>query len=132
MAAVVEDLDIEQGATFEFVFEWVNVDDDGNEIGPVDMTGWTARMQVRKTQQAPPLVTLTSEVGGGITLGGADGVVELLLTDQQTDLITQKALYDLEAKEPVELGGKVHRLLKGKVTPDPNITQDDDDPVVTG
>jgi hypothetical protein len=129
MVAAKKDLYIEQGATFELSFVW----HEGTAEAPGDprdLTGAEARMQIRKSQQSAALLTATSTgEDPKITLGGTEGTVDLLLTDEDTDTLTSKqALYDLE----VELAdGKVYRLLQGKVTVDPNITQMPEDPVVS-
>lgn len=129
MAAVTKDIYIEQGATFFLGFTWYDGPD--TTAPPKDLTGWVARMQVRRTQGTPPLVDASSEVGNGkITLGGATGRIEVKLSDEDTDLMDAKsALYDLEVEDPA---GDVYRLLQGKVTISPNITQEDGtEPVVT-
>lgn len=148
MTAAVRNLYIEQGATFSLGFTWhregpVNSEGEPTPGDPYDLTGCTARMQVRKKQGDVPLVTATSlEEGDGagrIHLGGVTGRIEVTLTDEDTDLLTSRAaLYDLEVEWPLELSGpnairpRVDRLLQGAVTVDPNITQvDNEDPVVT-
>lgn len=128
MTAAKKDLYIEQGATFGLSFTWREgtTEEPGD---PHDLTGAVARMQIRKKQQDPALVSASSDgVVPKITLGGAAGTVALELSDEDTDLLTSKsALYDLE----VELAdGTVVRLLQGRVTVDPNITQLPEDPTV--
>lgn len=132
MTAVVRPLKIEQGATFTLGFVWHQagpvVDGEVTPGDPYDLTGWVARMQIRKAQQSPALVDASS-TNGKITLGGATGRIDVKLTDEDTDLLTTKtALYDLELENPT---GDVFRLLQGPVTVDPNITQEADDPIVS-
>src|SRR5690606_30577540 len=117
--------------------------------GPAyDLTGCLARMQIRRKQGDPILLTATSEdpgdpldpelveAGAGrIVLGGADGRIDITLTDQDTDMVAARsAFYDLEIVWPIqpgELRPRVDRLLKGPISQDPNITQTPADPVVT-
>lgn len=111
MAAVNKPLYIEQGATYQLGFTWHRqgaiVDGVPTPGDPYDLTGCTARMQIRKSQGSPPLVTATSlPTGEGakrIFLGGSTGRVEITLTDEDTDLITSRAaVYDLEIEWPID------------------------------
>lgn len=127
MAAQTLDLLIEQGATFTLSFVWSEQNPDGTAGAPHNLTGWDARMQIRKTQGSAPLISAT-KTSGEFTIDGPAGKVSLKLTDEQTDTLTTKsALYDIELESP---GGDVYRLLQGKVTVSPNITQLPTDPVV--
>ena len=153
MAAAEKELDVEQGATFFLGFTWYPPGPTDPETGlptgsPHDLTGCTARMQMRKKQGDPILLTATSEdpgdpldpllvaAGAGrITLGGVTGRIEITLTDEDTDLLTfSQGRYDLEVEwpqQPGELRPRVDRVLQGKVNVSPNITQvEGDDPLV--
>jgi len=107
MPAGKHDIYIEQGATWSLPLRWQTA-----EGVPIDVTGYTARMHIRK--KLPDLlfeVELTTE-NGGITLGGADGAINLMLTAEQTAGMDIKGgVYDLEmVKDAV-----VTRLLEGAV-----------------
>lgn len=132
MAAITRDLAIEQGATYTLPFTWVEaVEVDGEWVpgDPYDLTGWTARMQIRRRQGAEVQIEATTE-NGKITLGGVAGTVLVKLEDEDTaELSFRTMAYDLELINP---DGDVFRLLKGAVAVDPNITQDVDEPVVKG
>lgn len=139
MTAIAKDLSVEQGATFILAFRWMNADEDGVPTTPKDLTGWSARMQVRVAQQDEALVSATT-VNEKIKVGHdpeneevaddpTNGWVFVELTDEDTDLLDRKsAKYDLEMEDS---NGRVYRLLQGKVKVSPNITQESDDPVVT-
>jgi hypothetical protein len=129
MTAEEVPLIIEQGATFTLPMQWLNKNDDGTPGLPViQEPGWKGRMQIRKKQQTPALVSIDSEALGGITISETDGSILIKITDEQTDLLdTKSALYDLEVESPE---GDVYRLIEGKVTVKPNITQDEGEPVV--
>lgn len=152
MTAAPKDLFIEQGSTFTLGFNWHRegpIDPDTGQPtpgDPYDLTGCSARMQIRRKQGDPVLLTATSAApdtpeaiaagAGRIILGGADGRIDIILTDEDTDLLSAKsAVYDLEIEwpaQPGELRPRVDRLLQGAVTVDPNVTQNPpDDPVVT-
>jgi hypothetical protein len=65
MAATDVPLFIEQGATFHLGFNWHRagevVDGVTQPGAPYDLTGCTLRMQIRRAQGQPPLLTATSE-----------------------------------------------------------------------
>lgn len=127
MPATVIDLPVEQGATFRARIPWRPKLADGTYGDPINMTGYTGRMQARRAQGSPTLVTLTTE-NGGLALG-ADGIIDVYLSPAQTNqLVAPTCLYDLEVVAP---NTDVYRVCKGKVLVDPNITQDADDPIVT-
>lgn len=106
-----------QGATLRDVTTWKA----GDPALPVDLTGCTARMQVRARVEDPiPLLDLTT-ANGGIILGGTAGTVTVYLSATATAAIQWKAgVYDLE----IEFGnGDVRRLMAGSVSVSPNVTR---------
>ena len=130
MAAATLDLTIEQGATFRlsFVYGTRGADDvDGNPtIGtPHNLTGCSAKMQIRQRAGEPVLIdleTVTDPSVAGIMLGGVDGTVAIHIPDELTDtLVVRRARYDLKIIYP---SGDERRILKGKVTIDPATTTD--------
>ena len=134
MAAQTLDLYVEQGATFTLEFTWREpdtVDETGTvtAVGaPHNLTGWDARMQFRPAQGATALLS-ASVATGEFAIDGPNGKVSLKLTDEQTDTLNRaKLLYDIELEDTA---GNVYRMLQGKVTVSPNITQLPTDPVVT-
>lgn len=110
------DLTIYVGATFSRRVVWK---DGAGAL--VDLTGYTARMQIRSSVRNPDvLVALTTE-NSGITLGGTAGTIDLLLTSTQTGAITARAgVYDLEL---IDSTGVVTRLLQGEVEISPEVTR---------
>lgn len=116
MVAGVYDIVCEQGASFLRTLVW----QDENET-PINLTGYTARMQVRPTVQSNTvLVSLTTE-NGAITLGGATGEVRLELTATQTNALPAgRAVYDLEL---VSTYGFVTRLVEGSFTVKAQVTR---------
>lgn len=116
MAAAPYDILIEQGATFQL--NLVYKDSNG---APIDISGYTARMQVRRTYDAPtPLLSLTTE-NGCITLGGVAGTVAVEAPADMTDNLPAKTgVYDLELVSP---SGVVTRLIRGETTISPEVTK---------
>ena len=117
MAAFKVNLKIDQGATFRKVVTWKA----GTPALPVNLTGCTARMQIRgKITDAAALLDLTT-VNGGIALGGVLGTITLNITAAQTALIAWKAaVYDLEI---IYADATVRRLLSGSVSVSPEVTR---------
>jgi len=78
MAALRHDLFCEQGATFGFVYTYK----DGAGAA-IDLTGFTARMAIRRGFSGAIEQSLTTE-NGMIALGGAAGTVTLSLASSVT------------------------------------------------
>jgi hypothetical protein len=104
MLAGLLDIEIEQGATFELVF--IYQDEAGN---PFDLTGMTARMQLRRTYNSPDaLLTLTTE-NSRITITPLLGKIVLNISATDTTPLTGSGVYDLELVN----GSVVNRILEG-------------------
>lgn len=115
MAAGQYDITCEQGATFTRTLQWL----DENEA-PVDLTGYTARMHVRKTvKSATTLVELTT-ANSRIVLTPLTGTLDLILTATETAALADSGVYDLELVSP---GGVVQRILEGKFTLSREVTR---------
>jgi hypothetical protein len=115
MAATTYDLLIEQGATFSQVITY-------KEAGvAVNLTGYTARMQVRASlESASALVELTT-ANSRIALGGTAGTITLSIAAADTAALTSgRGVYDLEL---VSGSGIVTRLLQGVATISRNVTR---------
>ena len=116
MAAAKLNLIVEQGATFDRTVTW--------KIGatPVNLTDYSARLQARAScDAADPIIDLSSEDGGGITLGGSAGTIDWALSADATALLTPgDYVYDLEVEHT---GGTVRRLLEGRLTVTPEVTK---------
>lgn len=110
-------LEINQGATLALVATWK--DSAGTAV---NLTGYTARLNVRETYaSASAILTLTTE-NGGITLGGSAGTITLSASATTTAALTApfSGVYDLEL---VSGGGVVTRLLEGVATVSPEVTR---------
>ena len=115
MAAGVYDITVEQGVTFVLPITWK--DSSGT---PVNLSGYSARMQIREEYDSQEtLVSLTSP-SGGIVLGGALGTIVVTIAASVTQTLRlSSGVYDLE----VEIGGVVTRLLQGAVTISREVTR---------
>jgi hypothetical protein len=87
---------------------------------PLNLTGYSAAMQVRESADADTyLLSLTN--GTGITLGGTAGTITVAITSAQSSAIAAGSYsYDLEI---VSNGGAVTRLLQGSFNVVGNVTR---------
>jgi hypothetical protein len=110
-----KNFEVDQNATFSFVLEYK--DDNGNEI---DLTGASAKMQVRDTKGGAKLaVTLTSP-SGGIVIDQLNGKLTIKMTPTQTNkLFYPKSSYDLMV---VDSNGNKIKLLEGFMTLNRSVT----------
>lgn len=102
-----------QGATFSKRLTWT-IDD-----VPVDLSGYTAKMQARDKPGGSCLVVDITTENGGISLDD-EGNIDLLIDSGDTELIIAKDyVYDLE----LDSGNEVYRVIEGKfiVTPEVSI-----------
>jgi hypothetical protein len=117
MVAAVRDIIVEQGATFSLqITSWK--DENGTVI---DLTGYTARLQMRTAYSSvDAFLTLTTE-NGGIVLGGGSGSISISASAAATAAIKQsKGVYDLEMIAP---SGFITRLIQGDVTISKEVTR---------
>lgn len=103
-----------QGATFSKQLTW-KIEDD-----PVDLTSYTARMQVReKHTSTAKILDLTTE-NGGISLGGDQGTIQIEVAASDTaDLVAKCYVYDLELVS----SSTVTRLIEGQFMVTPEVTK---------
>lgn len=115
MAIIIYDISTEQGSTLSRVVTYTN--DEGN---PVNLTGYTARMQVRpRATSSLAYLSLTS-ASGGITLGGTTGTITILVDGSVTSEIPSgNYVYDLE----VANGAYVDKVMGGDFTLSAEVTR---------
>ena len=117
--AVTYNTTIDQGADWYFTVTYANPNGT-----PINITGYTAAMQMRATpQRVNPVLTLTTE-NGGITITGATGTVELHATDTQTmDIIEGSYAYDIEIYSPASPSVVTTRLVQGQILVSAEVTR---------
>lgn len=127
MPAAKKNLTIEQGATWRDSYTLLQPAPTGTPIAdmlPIDLTGYTARMQIRPDYASTTvLVELTTE-NARITITPAAGTIALYISDTDTSALAfadAPAVYDLELVPPAP--GDVIRLLRGTVTLSPEVTK---------
>jgi len=115
MAATTYDILIEQGATYS---QSITYKDNGVAV---NLTGYTARMQVRATLEAASALIELTTANSRIALGGAAGTITLTISATDTAALTSgRGVYDLEL---VSGAGIVTRLLQGVATISRNVTR---------
>lgn len=91
-----------QGSTFNKRITWLQ---DGIAT---NLTGYTAKMQVRAAPDSPVIVELSTE-NGRITLGGVNGTIDLKIEDSVI-VAAGNYFYDLDLYSASE----TYTLLKGR------------------
>ena len=119
MIAGVYNITIEQGTTFYRlidVMEPTVLDPDVYEA--FDLTGYTARMQIRRTvDNSTPMLSLVSPTasGNGITvMDGANNAISINITAATTATLETSGVYDVEIIKTST--GAVSRLIQGTIT----------------
>lgn len=99
MAGPSRNLIVEQGADWTYAFRWLRNGE------PMDVSDWTATMQVREEPSSATVLLELSDANGRITRGDP-GVLNLLLTGTQT-----AAIAFARYRAPVTIGGRLVTLL---------------------
>lgn len=117
MSAEKRNITIEKGAVLVEIFELL--DDAG---APVDVSGYTARLQIRADfEDEDPALELDQT--GGITVGGEDGRFTVRATATETAALElETGFYDLEILPAGEEADAI-RLAQGVVYVAPNVTR---------
>lgn len=116
MTAAAYNFVIEQGATLDKTFVWK--DSTGTVI---NLSGYTARMQVRQTVGSSTILLDLTTLNGRIIITALTGQIRLLVAATDTAAITwQRGKYDLEL---VSSTGVVTRLLYGEVEVSKEVTR---------
>jgi hypothetical protein len=115
MTAGIYNATIDQGATWSVVVTYKD-----STGAAINLTGYTAAMQVRQQySSADADLTLTSP-SGGIVITGATGVVTITMTATQTAALEEGYyVYDVELTS----GSYKDRLIQGQLTVAPEVTR---------
>ncbi len=119
MPAAKLDLLIEQGATWTHTL--IINQGSGEAAPPANLTGYTARMQIRaEVESASALIDLTI-ANGRIVITPAEGKIALTISAADTAALDfDVGVYDLELVSPT---GHVDRVVQGKVTLSREVTR---------
>ena len=115
MAAGKYSFTIEQGSTTNFTI--VYTDSAG---APINLTGYSSKMQIRLTYGSAPIVTLSSSLnpdGTGLNMtNAASGAIGIYIASCTSSMFTfDTAMYDLDIISGSGDCPLVNRILEGKV-----------------
>lgn len=115
MTAGRYDIEIEQGATW---LRTITVEDPNGE--PINLTGYSARMQVRIGYDATSAILTLTSPDGGISIDPLTGTLSLTASATQTAAMPAGIhVYDLE----LVIGTTVDRLVAGRARVYPEATR---------
>jgi len=110
-----KNFEVDQNATFSFIVEYK--DNDGL---PIDLTGSTAKMQVRDTKGGSRLAFSLTSPAGGIVITPLLGKLTIKITPTQTNkLFYPKSSYDIMVTD--SNANKI-KLLEGFITLSRSVT----------
>ncbi len=116
------DLCIQQWATYQQAFTWLSpqvVANGSQQVLPVDLTGYTAELQILPYPLAPPTAILY-DASANITLGGPTGIITINIPASTTGGFTWWAgVYDLVL---TNVAGTAYRFAQGNVTVSPGVS----------
>jgi hypothetical protein len=110
----------EQGATFAKMLVCMD-----SSMTPIDLSAYTARLQVRESYGASDAVIDLSDENGGITLGGAAGTMTFLIDAELLAGLSIPNVSAVPGRPPYKIyvydfelsnGAVVTRLLQGTFT----------------
>lgn len=124
MLAGIYNITCQQGSTFSRTITLKYPDPNSPPLDPTylpwNFTGYTARMQVRRTvDSSTTIISLTTE-NGRITLAGNSGIMELNISAADTATITSSGVYDIEI---ISDTGIVSRIMQGNFTLSQEVTR---------
>lgn len=113
------DLTVYKGATFSKGFQWKT----GSSPVPVNLTGCTARMQIRKNVNDENILdTLTTENGKLSIEDAVNGKVRINISAAASSAYTfTSGVYDLEIVFPST--GRIERIIEGCFSAIPEVTR---------
>lgn len=108
--------EVDQNTTFRFQIQYTEDD----QATPIDLTGATAKMQVRDTKGGSKLAFTLTSPSGGITIDGPEGLLEIVATPTQTNkLFYPKSSYDIMV---VDSNGNKIKILEGFISLSRSVT----------
>ena len=117
----------QQGSTFSRTIEIeqpdLATDPTGETFMPFDLSGYTARMQVRRTIDSPNFILELTTGNGGLTINPITGDVNKLLifaAANVTASVSTSGVYDIEI---ISAENSVSRVLQGVFNLSPEVTR---------
>jgi hypothetical protein len=114
------DLTIYKGSTFSKTFQWKT----GTPATPVNLTGCSLRMQIRKTAKSSTvLAEFTSENAKLYFVDAASGIFKLDISATESSEFTfSEGVYSIEVVYPD--GIVVYRLIQGSIIAESEVTRE--------
>jgi len=120
-------LTCQQGSTFTRLIEIeqpdLTTDPTGNTFEPYNLSGFTARMQVRRTIDSASVLLHLTTANGALTInpsGVATNQIYINVSASVTASVETSGVYDLEI---VSTTGTVTRVLQGEFNLSPEVTR---------
>jgi hypothetical protein len=117
----------QQGSTFRRTIEIEQpnlvVDPTGQTFEPFDLSGYSAKMQVRRTIDSTSFMLELSTQNGALTINPTEDSVNQIYIDisaSVTASVDTDGVYDIEITNP---DGTVSRILQGIFTLSPEVTR---------
>jgi hypothetical protein len=117
----------QQGSTFSRTIEIeqpdLATDPTGETFIPFDLSGYTARMQVRRTIDSPNFLLELTTSNGGLTINPTQGDVNKILifaAANVTASVSTSGVYDIEI---ISAENSVSRVLQGVFNLSPEVTR---------
>lgn len=115
MTAGIYNFTMDQGSVWDLEITY----QDPNGV-PINLTNFTAKMQLRKEYNSTVADLTLTTGGGGIVITGATGVIDISATAAQTGALDPTYyVYDLELIS----GTNISRLIQGQITVAEQVTQ---------
>lgn len=106
-----------EGTDFALLLTWKDELDN-----PVDVTGYTGRMQIRdQAHTCGNLIHDMTTENGGVLFGGTNGEIRLIIPRAENVFGDSKYYYDLELFDPSD---KAFKLLRGSFSSIAEVTAD--------
>jgi len=111
------DICIFQGATLNQTLFY----EQGEPTAPVDLAGYTAKMQIRSKPESKAIILELSTSNGRLVLNEQVGSIRLFISAEDTAELSvcDKAVYDLELYN----GSVTTRILQGNIIISPEVTR---------
>ena len=120
--AIQYDLNIEAETTFDESDVYFVLEADGN---PIDLSGFSAEMDIRERLSSPVAALRLDTAGGGIVLNAIPGGLYMRMTREQTAFLGQvrknRFVYDVLLIAP---SGNAERIIEGSIIIDHAVTRD--------
>jgi hypothetical protein len=115
MTAGIYNATVDQGSIWNLTI--VYQDSDGD---PIDLTGYTAAMQLRQNYNSELADLTLTTANGGLTINGPTGTIQVSASAVQTGLLSAGFyVYDLELTS----GSNISRLIQGQITVAEQVTR---------